>query len=81
MQRRSEHRQRSRTRTRGKPPLAECMAGKPGLRAVLATLARMQVPEKLSLDGLISHRIRLDDIGPGFDLLAAGKARRVVIDF
>src|SRR6266513_2230365 len=52
MSRRSEHRQRSRTRTRGKPPPAECMAGKPGVRAVLATLARMEVPEKPSLDGL-----------------------------
>src|SRR5437879_4058903 len=49
MQRRSEHRQRSRTRTRGRPPRAESMAV---LRPLLATLARMQVPEKPSLDGL-----------------------------
>src|SRR5437762_8453172 len=49
MPRRSEHRQHSRTRTRGTPPRAESMAV---LRPLLATLARMQVPEKPSLDGL-----------------------------
>src|SRR5437763_10372123 len=49
MPRRSEHRQHSRTRTRGTPPRAESMAVVPPL---LATLARMQVPEKPSLDGL-----------------------------
>src|SRR5438876_6322349 len=49
MPRRSEHRQRSRTRTRGTSPRAESMAV---LRPLLATLARMQVPEKPSLDGL-----------------------------
>lgn len=36
---------------------------------------------KLKLDNLISHRIGLEDIGRGFDLLAGGEARRVVIDF
>ena len=36
---------------------------------------------KLGLDGLISHRFPLDEIVSGFDLLASGQARRVVIDF
>jgi len=36
---------------------------------------------KIALDGLISHRTRLQDIGHGFDLLAKGEARRVVIEF
>src|SRR5438045_9488199 len=49
MPRRSEQRQHSRTRTRGTPPRAESMAV---LRPLLATLARMSVPEKPSLDGL-----------------------------
>src|SRR5438477_25947 len=49
MPRRSEHRQHSRTHRRGTPPRAESMAV---LRRLLATLARMQVPEKPSLDGL-----------------------------
>jgi S-(hydroxymethyl)glutathione dehydrogenase / alcohol dehydrogenase len=37
--------------------------------------------KKISLDGLISHRIGLNDIAHGFDLLAKGEARRVVVEF
>jgi S-(hydroxymethyl)glutathione dehydrogenase / alcohol dehydrogenase len=36
---------------------------------------------KLRFDNLISDRISLDDINEGFDLLASGEARRVVVDF
>ena len=35
----------------------------------------------LPIDGLITHRIRLDDINEGFDNLKAGKTVRTVIDF
>lgn len=50
-------------------------------RSELPQLVDWYMDGKLSLDGLISHRITLDDIGAGFDLIASGEARRVVIDF
>ncbi len=51
-------------------------------RSELPQLVDWYMEGKLvGLDGLISHRIRLDDIGRGFELLAGGEARRVVIDF
>lgn len=50
---------------------------------------RSQMPElvdwfvdgRLRLDNLISHRVSLDEINKGFDLMASPEARRVVIDF
>ena len=50
-------------------------------RSELPLLADWYAEGKLHLDDLISHRIRLADIAGGFALLAAGKARRVVVDF
>lgn len=50
-------------------------------RTELPQLVDMYLDGRLRLDNLISHRIRLDQIGEGFDLLASGAARRVVIDF
>lgn len=50
-------------------------------RTELPQLVDMYLDGRLHLDNLISHRIRLDQIGEGFDLLASGAARRVVIDF
>ena len=35
---------------------------------------------RVSLDKLISHRMGLAEIGRGFELLASGVARRVVVD-
>ena len=35
---------------------------------------------RLPLDGLISHRLPLEEIGTAFDLLRQGTARRSVID-
>lgn len=50
---------------------------------------RSQLPElvdwfmdgKIALDSLISHRITLDDINLGFDMLANGSALRTVVSF
>ncbi|AJE49181.1 zinc-binding dehydrogenase [Celeribacter indicus] len=39
------------------------------------------VEGRLTQDNLISHRIGLEQINEGFELLASGQARRVVIDF
>ncbi len=50
-------------------------------RSELPLLADWYMEGKLSLDGLISHRLELERIGEGFDLLAKGLARRVVIEF
>lgn len=50
-------------------------------RSELPQLVDMYLDGRLRLDNLISHRIRLDQIGEGFELLASGAARRVVIDF
>jgi len=50
-------------------------------RSELPNLVDWYMERKISLDGLISHRIGLRDIGHGFDLLAKGEARRVVIEF
>jgi len=50
-------------------------------RSELPLLVDWYMDGKLSLDALISHRIKLEDIGQGFDWLAKGEARRVVIDF
>ncbi|MCO5161341.1 MAG: zinc-binding dehydrogenase [Mesorhizobium sp.] len=48
-------------------------------RSELPLLADWYVEGKLHFDDLISHRIGLQDIATGFDLLARGEARRVVI--
>jgi S-(hydroxymethyl)glutathione dehydrogenase/alcohol dehydrogenase len=50
-------------------------------RTELPLLVDMYLDGRLHLDNLISHRISLDQIGEGFELLASGDARRVVIDF
>jgi S-(hydroxymethyl)glutathione dehydrogenase/alcohol dehydrogenase len=50
-------------------------------RSQLPLLADWYAEDKLSLDDLISHRIGLEDIAHGFDMLADGSARRVVITF
>ena len=50
-------------------------------RTELPRLVDWYMEGKLSLDALISHRIKLDDIAQGFDWLGSGEARRVVIDF
>jgi S-(hydroxymethyl)glutathione dehydrogenase / alcohol dehydrogenase len=50
-------------------------------RSELPRLVDWYMEKKISLDGLISHRIRLNDIAHGFDLLAKGEARRVVVEF
>jgi S-(hydroxymethyl)glutathione dehydrogenase/alcohol dehydrogenase len=36
---------------------------------------------RLAIDGLITHRISLDEINTGFDLMKSGKAIRTVIVF
>jgi S-(hydroxymethyl)glutathione dehydrogenase/alcohol dehydrogenase len=36
---------------------------------------------RIDLDSLVSHRIGLDDLARGFADLAAGGARRIVVDF
>lgn len=50
-------------------------------RTQLPELVELYADGQLSLDDLISHRIRLDGIADGFALLRDGLARRVVIDF
>jgi S-(hydroxymethyl)glutathione dehydrogenase / alcohol dehydrogenase len=50
-------------------------------RTELPKLVDLYLEGRLRLDNLISHRIGLAQIGAGFDLLASGQARRVVIDF
>jgi S-(hydroxymethyl)glutathione dehydrogenase / alcohol dehydrogenase len=50
-------------------------------RTELPHLVDLYLEGKLHLDNLISHRIRLEDIGKGYDLLASGRARRVVVEF
>ena len=48
-------------------------------RSELPQLVDWYMDGRISLDGLISHRMSLDEIGRGFALLASGEARRVVI--
>lgn len=50
-------------------------------RSELPQLVEWYMEGKTSLDGLISHRIPLHRIGEGFDPLANGAARRVVLQF
>ncbi len=50
-------------------------------RTELPKLVDWLMDGKLSLGALVSHRLPLGEIGHGFDLLAEGAARRVVIDF
>lgn len=50
-------------------------------RTELPLLVDWYAEGKLHLDDLISHHIDLDHIAKGFDMLARGRARRVVIDF
>ncbi len=50
-------------------------------RSELPQLVDWLMDGRLRMQDLISHRIGLEDIAAGFDLLARGEARRVVIDF
>lgn len=50
-------------------------------RSELPLLADWYAEGKLHLDDLISHRIALSEIRTGFEMLARGKARRVVVNF
>lgn len=50
-------------------------------RSELPQLVDWYMEGKLSLDRLISHRITLDQINEGFDLLKSGSALRSVISF
>lgn len=50
-------------------------------RSELPKLVDWYMEGNLRLKDLISHRIGLEAIGQGFDLLANGQARRVVVDF
>ena len=47
----------------------------------IKTILTMLENNKELLPLLISHVIRLEDVNKGFDLMQAGKAARVVIDF
>jgi S-(hydroxymethyl)glutathione dehydrogenase/alcohol dehydrogenase len=44
-------------------------------------LAKAYLDGRLKLDELITHRMTLDCINDGFDLLRAGKTIRTVIEF
>jgi len=48
-------------------------------RSELPQLVDWYMDGKITLSGLISHRMGLDDIAQGFALLASGEARRVVV--
>jgi S-(hydroxymethyl)glutathione dehydrogenase/alcohol dehydrogenase len=48
-------------------------------RSELPQLVDWYMDDKITLSGLISHRMGLDDIAQGFALLASGEARRVVV--
>lgn len=50
-------------------------------RSELPRLVEWYAEGKLHLDELISHRIGLDDVATGFDMLSNGTGRRVVINF
>lgn len=50
-------------------------------RSQLPGLVDLYMEGRISLDSLISHRIGLDDINRGFELLASGTATRTVIGF
>ena len=50
-------------------------------RTDLPTLVDWVMERKLTLESLISHRIALDEIEKGFDMLASGQALRTVIVF
>lgn len=50
-------------------------------RTELPHLVELHLDGRLRLENLISHRIGLEQIGHGFELLETGQARRVVIDF
>ena len=50
-------------------------------RTELPQLVDWVLDGRLRMKDLISHRIGLDEIAAGFDLLARGQARRVVVDF
>ena len=44
-------------------------------------LAKAYLEGRLKLDDLITHRMKLESINDGFDLLRAGKTIRTVIEF
>lgn len=61
--------------------LTGSMLGNVKSRTQLPTLVDWYVEGRLKLDNLISHRIGIDDVNQGFELVKLGQARRVVIDF
>jgi S-(hydroxymethyl)glutathione dehydrogenase/alcohol dehydrogenase len=61
--------------------LTGSMLGNVKSRTQLPKLVDWYVEGRLKLDSLISHRLKLDEINEGFDLIVQGQARRVVIDF
>ncbi len=44
-------------------------------------LVEKYVSGKLPIDPLITHRLKLDQINDGFDLLKTGKSVRTIIEF
>jgi S-(hydroxymethyl)glutathione dehydrogenase/alcohol dehydrogenase len=44
-------------------------------------LVDMMCAESLKIDSMVTHRMRLEDIGRAFDVLKAGKTIRTVIEF
>ncbi|MFQ1701387.1 S-(hydroxymethyl)glutathione dehydrogenase, partial [Loktanella agnita] len=36
---------------------------------------------KIEIDPMITHKLKLDDINAGFDLMHAGKSIRAVVEF
>ena len=50
-------------------------------RETIQNLVDRYMSGGLPIDGLITDRIRLDDINDGFDRLKAGKTIRTVIEF
>jgi Zn-dependent alcohol dehydrogenase len=48
---------------------------------VIPKYAQLYLDGRLTLDPLISHRIKLDDINKGYEQLIAGETARSVITF
>jgi S-(hydroxymethyl)glutathione dehydrogenase / alcohol dehydrogenase len=55
--------------------------GNTKMRSALPDIVDWYVEGRFGISDLISHRIKLDEINSGFELLKSGEARRVVIDF
>jgi len=57
------------------------MMGNAKAKTDLPQMVNWDLSGKIDLKGLISHRLRLEEINEGFDLLRAGQANRIVITF